>query len=142
MSSIICFWKYKNYLEDGKQGILNKLPAFNSNQRRLHSATRNGDIAYLITYDDGFCYLVGRIVISRKRLNAPGYKYGQYRIEGDQQNSRYYSCGLIDLTNILRQLSFKSGKRIGNSQSPCSQHLQTIRELTDSDIALLESVIP
>ena len=141
MSSIICLWKYKNYLKDVKQGVLNETPAFNSRQNRIHDATIIGDIAYIITYVDGYCYLVGRISISEKYFNNPNYEYGEFGIMGDSQSSQYYECGSIDASEVLRRLNFKSGKGIGNSQQPLSQHLQTIRELNDDDIELLESLI-
>jgi len=142
MSSIICFWKYKNYLRDKAERAEEKFPHFNSKQSRIHSAAQLGEIAYLVTYLSGSCYLVGRITIAKKEYNPPSYKYGQFRIIGNPNASRYYDCGEIDITGILRQLQFRTGKRIGNSELPLSLHLQTIRELTEDDVALLESCIP
>jgi len=142
MSSIICLWKYNNYLKDKSDGILKEIPSFNSHQSRLHSVTQLGERAYVVTYVRSRCYLVGRITIAEKYPNTPDYEYGEFGIAGDPGQSRYYECGFIDVTGILRRLHFKTGKQIGNSPLPCSQHLQTIRELTEDDVALLESCIP
>jgi hypothetical protein len=142
MSSILCLWKYKNYLKDTNEGVDEENPAYNSHQSRLHSATLLGDRAYVVTYVDGHCYLVERIIIAEKYPNEPGYKYGEFGISGNPPESQYYDFGSIDVTGILRGLSFKTGKRIGNSPRPLSLHLQTLRELTEDDVALLESCIP
>ncbi len=142
MSSILCLWKYKNYLKDKDEGTLEETPSFNSHQSRLHSATLLGERAYVVTYVSGRCYLVSRITIAEKYPNEPDYEYGEFGIQGDPMESHYYKFGSIDVTGILRKLSFKTGKRIGSSPRPISLHLQTIRELTADDVALLESCIP
>jgi hypothetical protein len=122
--------------------LLIGFPSFNSHQERLHSATEFGERAYLVTYKDSRCYLVGRIVINEKYTNVPNYEYGEFGISGGPPESQYYEFGLLDITRILRQLNFKTGKRIGNSPLPLSLHLQTIREITDDDVALIEPCIP
>ena len=142
MSSILCLWKYKNYLKDRDRKLLEESPSFNSHQKRLHSATQFGERAYLVTYLDGQCYLVGRIIITKKYLNEPTYEYGEFGIIGNLPESQYFEFGLVDVTMVLRKLSFKTGKMIGTSPLPLSLHLQTIRELTEDDVALLESAIP
>ena len=141
MSSIICFWKYKYYLKDIANGVLYETPAFNSRQSRLHDATEIGETAYVVTYLDRHCYLVGRIIITEKYFNSPDYEYGEFGISGNPEESQYYDCGLIDVTEILRRLEFKTGRRIADSPRPLSMHLQTIRELTEYDVAQFESVI-
>jgi len=141
MSSIMCLWKYKNYLRDKKEGALEKPPRFNSRQSRLHSAIQLGERAYIVTYANKCCCLVGRITIAGKQYNPPNYKYGQFRIIGDPSESQYYEYGAKDITKVLRELQFKTGKQIGASIHPLSLHLQTIRELTEDDVELLESCI-
>ena len=69
MSSIMCLWKYKNYLQDKKEGALERSPRFNSRQSRLHSATQLGERAYIVTYGNRCCCLVGRITIAKKQYN-------------------------------------------------------------------------
>ena len=142
MSSILCLWKYKNYLKDESEGLLDESPSFNSHQSRLHSATQLGERAYTVTYVDGRCYLVGRIIITNKYTNKPDYEYGEFGIRGTVPESQYFERDLIDVTAVLRQLRFKTGKMIGNSPLPLSLHLQTIRELTEDDVTLIESCIP
>ena len=136
-------WKsFRGILPDQYvEGVLEETPCFNSHQSRLHSVTQLGERAYIVTYVNRRCYLVGRITIAKKYHNMPSYEYGEFGIRGDPGQSQYYECRSIDVTGILRQLRFKTGKQIGNSPRPCSQHLQTIRELTEDDVALLESCI-
>ena len=142
MSNLICLWTYRNYLQDKKEGVLEKVPGFNSKQSRLHDATELGERAYLVTYRNEHCYLIGRISIAKKEYNPPTCKYGQFRIIGDPDESRYYKYGSINISEALRKLQFKTKNPIGPSKRPLSQHLQTIRELTDDDMALLETCIP
>ena len=142
MSSILCLWKYKNYLKDRDSKLLEESPSFNSHQNRLHSAIEFGERAYLVTYLEGQCYLVGRIIITEQYFNEPNYEYGEFGISGELPESQYFEFGLIDITMVLRQLRFKTSKIIGNSPLPLSLHLQTIRELTEDDVALLDSLIP
>ena len=141
MSSILCLWKYRNYKREKKDG-LNFPPAYNSKQRRLRSATELGDNAYIVTYVSGRCYLLAKITIAERYHNEPDYEYGEFGIEGDSTQSQHYECGDIDITDVLRRLCFKTGKRIGSSPHPISLHLQTLRELTEDDVALIESCTP
>jgi hypothetical protein len=140
MSSILCLWKYPIYVQEKKEG-LSYYPEFNSKQIRLHSATTIGENAYLVTYSKKHCYIVGKITIAKKKPNQPGYKFGEFKIIGNVPQSQYFN-NPIEITKVLRQLHFKTGKRIGDTQLPLSLYLQTIRELTEDDVALIESHIP
>jgi len=140
MSSILCLWKYPIYIQEKKDG-LSYNPEFNSKQSRLHTAALIGENAYLVTYSKKRCYLVGKIVIVKKKLNQLGYKFGEFKIIGNPPESQYYNKP-IEITEVLRQLRFITGKRIGNTLLPLSLYLQTIRELTEDDVALIESYIP
>lgn len=142
MSSILCLYKFNNFIDESDNWALSNSPSYNSHQSRLHSVTNYGETAYIVTYIQGHCYLVGRIIITNKYFNNPDYEFGEFGVSGNRSQSQTYDSGLIDVTNILRQLTFKTGKCIGSSLQPISQHIQTIRELTEDDVALLESVIP
>ncbi len=142
MSSILCLWKYRNYLKDVADGVLDESPAYNSRQKRLHSVTSYGERAYVVTYLDGRCYLVTRITITEKYTNDPSYEYGEFGISGDYPESTRYEPGEIDVTETLRRLRFKTGKMIGSSSYPISLYLQTIRELTAEDELLIDACIP
>jgi hypothetical protein len=145
MSSILCLYKYENYKEeadDASGDWWDDIPRYNSRQSRLHKVTEIGDRAYVVTYKDGCCYLVGRITISEKVPNLPSHPYGIFGIKGDPRHSQFYKFGSKDVTEVLRRLEFKTGKRIGSSMRPLSWHFRAIRELTEGDVALLESIIP
>jgi hypothetical protein len=140
MSSILCLWKYPIYKRERREG-LGDIPEYNSKQSRLHSATQLGETGYIVTYLKNHCYLVAKIIIEKKEHNDPGNEFGEFKIKGNPPQSSYFDDP-IDITGIIRQLRFKTGKRIDNLLQPISLHLQTIRELTEDDEALLESCIP
>lgn len=145
MSSILCYWKYRNYLYDIEQGHLTKTPSFNSNQQRLHSVPDIGEKVYLVTYNERRCYLVGKIKIARKRFNPPNHMYGRYNIVGSPDESSFYDYGIIDVTDeivafIRRNLHSDSDKSTELTQ-PIPQYIQTIRELTESDAMSLDNRI-
>ena len=147
MSSILCYWKYRNYLYDIEQRHLARIPSFSSNQKRLHSVPDIGEKAYLVTYDERRCYLVGKIKIASKRFNPPKrmYMYGRYRIVGIPEESSFYHYGNIDVTDqvvafITRNLRSDKDKS-AILPHPIPQYLQTIRELTESDAMSLENRI-
>ena len=147
MSSILCYWKYRNYLYDIEQGLLARTPSFNSNQRRLHSVPDIGEKAYLVTCNERRCYLVGKIKIASKRFDPPKrmYMYGRYRIVGIPDESSFYDYGNIDVTDqvvafIKRNLRSDKDKS-ARLLHPIPRYLQTIRELTESDAMSLENRI-
>ena len=141
MSSILCLWKYRIYIREKKEG-LGYPPEYNSKQSRLHSATLLGENAYIVTYLKKRCYLVAKITIAKQDTNEPSYEFGKFKIIGNHNplESQYFH-NLIDVTEILRQLRFRTNKPIGNSPRPLSLHLQTIRELTEGDVVLFETAI-
>jgi hypothetical protein len=141
MSSILCYWKYGNYLYDIEQGHLARIPSYNSNQRRLHSVPDIGEKAYLVTYNERRCYLVGKIKIASKRFNPPKrmYMYGRYRIVGIPD---YGSIDVTDQVVAFIKRNLRSDKaKSARLPHPIPQYLQTIRELTESDAMSLENRI-
>jgi 5-methylcytosine-specific restriction enzyme A len=134
---IIAYWKYINYLRDTQDGFTFH---FNSNQSRLHNITEIGEDVFAIsgvrtTY--GYQYfLLAHLIIKAKTLNAPGYKYGKYRIWGDEKFSKYFE--LKPFTQVLTKLqSIKHFKE--NEVQKYSQAFQTIRKLNENDLHLIKA---
>jgi len=144
MSSILCYWTYSNYLYDVEQGHIAEIPSFNSNQSRLHSVPNIGEKAYIVTYNEGQCYLVGKITIAKKEFNQSNYRYGRYKIVGNPAESAYYEYRKFNVTNFLVEFI----KRNLNNKDvpselphPIPQYLQTIRELTEQDATALDAIV-
>lgn len=135
----MAYWRWDNYVRDLDEGAAFH---FNSNQVRLHSTIELGERLWLVTgqrRSEGIEYvLVACLTIAAKTFNAPGYKYGRYRVWGDTRKSKYFSADGPDMTDLLLQCQFDTGTRI-QGKGVIGQSLQTIRGLVPGDVtALLE----
>ncbi len=78
--------------------------------------------------------LLQRIVVADKGQNLPGHQYGHNRIEGDETGSQVYDLtSQPDLTPVLHEMEFDSGRRITSDGAKIGQSLQSIRTLTPED---------
>ena len=124
-----------NYLLDTDGGFNYH---YNSNQPRLHTVTALGEDVFLVTLapfgDHKEILMLAHLVISAKVLNQPGYRYGQFRIQGDTQSSRYFSLAGPPLTPLLEQL-----RSIDHHPRPSTyaQSFQTLRKLDAHDTRFL-----
>jgi hypothetical protein len=86
---LLAHWRIDNYLRDLDEGAGFN---FNSNQARLHSEIEAGQSLWLFTRLKAppRYYLVARLVVRSKTINAPGFKYGACRGWGDLHASRYF----------------------------------------------------
>jgi 5-methylcytosine-specific restriction protein A len=134
---LLAYWKWPNYVKDTR-GVL--AFHFNSKQSRLHSAIEPDQHLWLVSGrpdPQGRQYiLVGRLKIDKKTKNAPGYKYGDYRVWGDKNASSYFAPDGPDMTDLLLRLRFEPYKPITTGMI-IAQALQTIRGLSPEDSALL-----
>ena len=138
---LLAYWRYDNYRRDLDSGAGFH---FNSNQSRLHTAIAPGESLWLFTRvvsDNSNQYrLLARLVVSAKTINAPGYKYGAYRVWGNLSSSNYYkvrSDSQDDIFDLLRLLEFEGPNLESKSRSSLTQACQTIREIKPSAAALL-----
>lgn len=147
---LLAYWRYDNY-----QGDLDKGAGyhFNSNQSRLHTAISPGDSLWLFTRIVSSSInqyrLLARLIISAKTINAPGYKYGAYRVWGNVAKSSYFqvqSDPEDDIFELLRILEFEGPGLKNRTRSSLAQACQTIREIKPSASALLaakaETLLP
>ena len=134
MATLI-YWKYSNYTAGFGSGFSY---SFNSRQERLHSATEIGEDLFMITFnpEDREVHLLGHLVIKRKMLNPPDYKYGCYRVEGDRDRSTYFDPEAQPLTPLLNEMS---GIKSCDEASKYGQAFQTMRKLNDHDASLIEA---
>jgi 5-methylcytosine-specific restriction protein A len=135
---LLAYWRWDNYVVDLDEGAGFH---FNSNQPRLHQRIAEGDSLWLVTgrpTPRGRAYpLVARLVVAAKTINAPGYKYGRFRLWGDVSNSRYFSADGPDASDLLRRLTFEPRGPMGSAN--VGQSLQTLRALTVADTQWLSA---
>ena len=135
---LLAYWKWSNYVQDVKteRGF-----HFNSNQSRLHTAVEPGERLWLVSgrpTTGGRRYvLLGRLLVSDKEVNPPGYRYGRYRLWGDARFSTDYDPDGPDVADALMRLRFSPPSPI-SSRDRIGQALQTIRALAPGDDALLQ----
>ena len=142
MADLLAYWRYDNYKRDLEEGAGFN---FNSRQPRLHSAISLGDSLWLITgrreagRSGKAYYVVARLVVRSKTINPPGYKYGDFRIWGDLDQSQYFQVGTLEASELLRGLAFSTNQPIGDATTELAQSFQTIRSLAPGDSRLLEA---
>src|SRR5215813_8677208 len=86
---LLAYWRLDNYLRDLDEGAGFN---FNSRQARLHSAIQTGETLWLFTVvkNPPRFFVVAKLVVRSKTTNPSQFKYGQYRIWGDLERSRYF----------------------------------------------------
>jgi 5-methylcytosine-specific restriction endonuclease McrA len=138
---LLAYWRLDNYLRDLDEGAGFN---FNSRQSRLHSAIGPGETLWLFTVvkNPPRFFVVARLVVRSKTMNPPGFKYGDYRVWGDLNRSRYFQLRVEERADeafeLLRRLPLVSGTLEASTRFNLPQACQTIRGLTQEANDLLE----
>lgn len=138
---LLAYWRIDNYLRDLDEGAGFN---YNSRQPRLHSEIEIGESLWLFTAlrNPPRIFLAARLVVRAKTVNAPGYKYGDYRVWGDLHLSRYFQLRpevpADEAFPFLQKLPLVSGSFAHCTPSTLPQACQTIRAITPAASALLE----
>ncbi len=138
---LLAYWRMDNYLRDLDEGAGFN---FNSRQARLHTEIDLGESLWLFTVlkNPPRFFLAARLVIRAKTINPPGSKYGDYRVWGDLERSRYFKLRpevpADEAFNVLQLLPLVSGSLAGCTRSTLPQACQTIRGIAPEGSALLE----
>jgi hypothetical protein len=138
---LLAYWRLDNYLRDLDEGAGFN---FNSRQARLHSEIQVGESLWLFTVlkNPPRYFLAARLVVRAKTVNAPGYKYGDYRVWGDLHRSRYFKVrpdvSTDEVFPLLQHLPLVSGSVAGCTRATLPQACQTIRGITAEGDRLLE----
>ena len=138
---LLAYWRLDNYLRDLDEGAGFN---FNSRQARLHTAIQPGETLWLFTVvkNPPRFFVVAKLVVRSRTANPPGFKYGDYRVWGDLERSRYFRLRLEEpgdeAFELLRKLPLVSGSLADRSRLSLPQACQTIRGLTPDAHTLLE----
>ena len=130
---LLAYWLWDNYTSDLDEGAGFN---FNSKQSRLHSAIDVGDTLWLFTALKAPTryFLAAKLMVRSKTLNAPGYRYGKYRVWGDLARSRYFRVRADvpqdEAFELLRGLPLMSGSLAKATRATLPQACQTIRGVT------------
>src|SRR5262249_29365125 len=141
---LLAQWRCDNYRRDLGEGAGFN---FNSKQPRLHSEIEIGEDLWLFTRlpRSRQCHIVAKLVVRAKTINAPGYKYGAYRVWGDLRTSRYYQVRRDrtedDAFELLRSLPLDTGTLSHCSRTTLAQSCEAVRGLTDQAKVLLEQFV-
>lgn len=139
MSNYLLYWKY--FWDDvaDEPTALNEL--WHTKQEGFwYKVEPNDDLWVVVSGGEHFpneWRLLQRIVVQEKFTN---FSYDRpYGIVGDAiKSQRFEVSAQTDLTPLLQQLGFVSGKKLTVSGRAIGNALQTIRPLSDSDGLLLE----
>ena len=129
---LLYHWVGKNYRRDLDWGASYHL---NQSNPLLHEI-EPGDSLWAFTRTPARKYVLAmELVVRAKTRNPPGYRYGEYRLWGDLQLSRYFRTDeQPDISGLVRQLSVRaSAPVIGRS----FQGHAAVRRLTPEDHQVL-----
>lgn len=129
---LLYYWHPKNYRRDLDYGA-----GYHLNQKNsvLHEIEL-GDSLWAFTRDSNGRYvLAAELVIRAKTFNPPNFRYGQYRVWGDLNLSRYFKVvGQPGAEQIIRHLSITTNAAyLGQS----FQGAQAVRKITVADHVIL-----
>lgn len=107
---LLYHWTRENYRADLQGGV-----AWHLNQRnvRLRDIDR-GDSVWAFTRNAVGAYvLAAELVVRAKTSNAPGFRYGPYRVWADVPRSRFFQVdGQASTEGVLRELSIRPAARV------------------------------
>ena len=138
---LLAYWRLDNYLWDLDEGAGFN---FNSRQSRLHTAIERGETLWLFTAikNPPRFFIAAKLVVSSKTMNPAGFKYGDFRVWGDSERSRYFKLRVDqprdEAFELLRRLPLISGSLSDTTRFSLPQACQTIRGVTPEADALLD----
>jgi hypothetical protein len=143
MADCLVYWKYcsaeLNEFTSDNPGPWNF--HYNSRSRRLFDQIERGENLWIVVFDTvpppGDWLLITRISVIEKKHRPEVAR--PYQIVGDPKKSVSFDIRKqSDLTPVLHELNFVTGKKILANGIKIALSLQYIRPLTDGDGALLE----
>lgn len=131
---LLFYWRYDNYVHDLDVGAGYNL---NSKYEVLHEVEVGDSVWAFTRVPNGTYALAAELVVRTRTHNAPGFRYGKYRVWGDIEESRYFQLGgQENLEPLIRHLSPKTQAEelYYSFMGPGS-----VRRLTEQDHQLLHA---
>ncbi|MCB0014724.1 MAG: HNH endonuclease [Anaerolineales bacterium] len=132
---LLYYWRPDNYRRDLDYGAGYHLNQANALLHQIES----GDSLWAFTRNRAGRYVLAmELVVKAKTQNPPDYRYGQYRLWGDLERSRYFEVdNQPGIEQVIRQLSVTVNARyLGQS----FQGHAAVRQLTAQDHAILAAL--
>ncbi len=129
---LLYHWVGANHRRDLDRGAGYHL---NQSNPLLHQIEPGDSLWAFTRTPSGRYVLAMELVVRAKTRNPPGYRYGEYRLWGDLELSRYFRTGSQpDVSRLIRQLSVKArAQTIGMS----FQGHAAVRRLSPADHQVL-----
>ena len=126
--SLLFHWRGENYRADAKHGFAFHL---NQNSPAMLKAKPRDRIWAFTRREDGLYVLAVSGAVEKVLHNAPGFRYGAYRVRLDPENTQYFDVERgLDVEPVIRSLSIKAGSKVlGRS----FQGHRGVREISESD---------
>lgn len=107
---LLYYWRRDNYLRDLDLGAGYHL---NQDNPVMHDIDRGDSLWAFTRTADGRYVLAAELVVQAKTLNRPDFRYGDYRVWGDVDQSRYFRVeGAPSVEQIIRSLSIRAEARV------------------------------
>ena len=132
---LLYYWRGDNYRRDLDMGAGYHLNQANPLMHKMEV----GDSLWAFTRSsDGRYVLAAELVVRAMTINAPGFRYGAYRVWGDLQESRYFLVeGQPSIEPVIRGLSCEIRAKI---LGQAFQGLAAVKRITFEDhVALLDA---
>ena len=136
MAHLLYHWRYDNYCHDLNMGVGFHL---NQNASALEKINRGDSLWAFTRREDKQYVFAAELVCHRKTLNSNDYPYGQYRIWGHLNESRYFDLApQFDITQLIRSFQIKTG-RDGTPLGQAFQGNAAVRTISNDEHLLLRS---
>ena len=132
MSHLLFYWTKENYQSDKREGLFNY--TLNQNSPNINAVNVGESVWAFTRRNDNVYVLAAHLVVIQKNNNAPGFKYGQYRVTGDRSSSTYFDINAqTDAEPLIRKLVQANALILGRS----FQGYSAVRVISDTDHATL-----
>lgn len=129
---LLYYWRRDNYQQDLDLGAGYHL---NQDNPVMHGVEIGDSLWAFTRTSDGRYVLAAELVVQAKTMNHPDFRYGDYRVWGDVDRSRYFRVeGAPSVEQVIRSLSIRTEARVlGRS----FQGHAAVREITEEDHRVL-----
>jgi hypothetical protein len=132
MSHLLFYWTKENYQSDKRDGLFNY--TLNQNAPNMNAVNIGESVWAFTRRNDNVYVLAAQLGVIQKNNNAPGFKYGKYRVTGDESTSTYYDINAqTDVEPLIRKLVQANASILGRS----FQGYSAVRVISDTVHATL-----
>ena len=114
MSHLLFYWTKENYQSDKREGLFDY--TLNQNAPNMNAVNIGQSVWAFTRRNDNVYVLAAQLVVIQKSNNTPGFKYGKYRVTGDESTSTYFDINAqTDVEPLIRKLVQANASVLGRS---------------------------